>query len=104
MEEGLQRTRGRRFWEDVPATIAATPPLLSPPVLQQRQQRQREEQQRTDGSRYRRPDQAARAPAAISRVEVSAAPGVDRVGIDGEAKQGSSELKKLAFTLEDGMI
>lgn len=99
MEEEQQRTASRRFWEEGPA-IAVAPLSLSPPVQQQQLQQQlRDRSSSTD----RVGVTAVRAPAAISRVKISAASGVDGADVDGEAKQGSSELKKLAFTVADGI-
>lgn len=102
MEAGQQRKAGRRFWEEVPVTTEAAPLSLSPPVSQQQHQRHSNSRS-SSRDRSSSTDRAARAPAAMSRVEASAVPGADGLGTDGEAKQGSSELTKLAFTVEEGM-
>lgn len=98
MEEDQRRPASRRFWEEGLATAVA-PTSLSPPI----QQRRRDVNIRvsTNGGldRYRR---RHRPPALVSRAKVSAAASGGGEDIDSEAKQGSSELSKLSFTVEDG--
>jgi len=90
MEE--HRKASRRFWEEGPAAVAAAR-ALSPPS-------QQENQQGPADMLGRHPP--ATPATAVSHAKISAAVGVEGARADGEARQGSSELSKLPFKIEDG--
>lgn len=95
MEEGQKRPASRRFWEEGP-TFAAAPISLSPPLQQQ---------QRRDVNMSNSSSVLDRPPAlqqAASRVKISPAAGGGGADVHGDVRQGSSDLNKLAFTVEDG--
>lgn len=94
MEEDQQRPASRRFWEEGPG-IAAAPISLSPPL---------QRQQRRDVNRSNSSSVLDRPPAlqVASRVKISPAAGGGGADAHGDVKQGSSDLNKLAFTVEDG--
>ena len=98
MEEDQRRTVSRRFWEEGPA-VAAAPISLSPPLQRQQQQQQRRDVNMSNSSSVLdRPP----APQGVSHVKISATAGGGGADAHGEVKQGSSELTKLPFTVEDG--
>lgn len=95
MEEHQQRPASRRFWEEGPA-VGVAPISLSPPLQHQHRHRRDVNMSNNSSSVLDRP------PALVSRVKISAAADGGGAGVNGDVKQGSSELSKLAFTVEDG--
>lgn len=92
MEE--HRKARRRFWEKGPTEVAAVPLSLSPPLQQ--------ENHRGHGEMLGRHPIATAGDAAVSHAKISAAAGVDGASADDDVRQGSSELSKLPFTVEEG--
>lgn len=95
MDEDQQKPASRRFWEEGPA-VAAAPMLLSPPP---RQQQRRDVNMSNSSSVLDRPPALQQG---VSRVKISVAAGGGGADVYGEVKQGSSELSKLPFMVEDG--
>eukprot|EP00752_Nemacystus_decipiens_P012857 g11384.t1 len=93
MEEDQHRPASRRFWEEGPAVTGA-PVSLSPPL---HQQHQRDVNMRNSSSVLDRPQ----ALQATSRIKISPAVGGGGSDVHGDVKQGSSDLHKLAFMVED---
>lgn len=96
VEGGMEEHRqpSRRFWEEGPAAAAAVPLSFSPPLQQ--------ENHRGHGDMLGRHPIATADAAAVSHAKIPSAAGVDGASADSDVRQGSSELSKLPFTVEDG--